>query len=257
MSGSKRPAPTAVVAVLGIDGSGKSTLSHELAERYSARGRVVRISDSAELFDGGNVVDLGPLLTEHLRRRIADHAKRARSLSDYKVPKIADLVLRDRLVGEVKSEYRPRVIVLDGMPALNMTAWTILYHDDGFNEDTCAAVLSALTGRVDDPADAVFERFPELGRLRELGYTHMHVPDAVIFLDVPAEVCAVRIEARGKAKQAHERVEMLERLRGAYMLVCDVLRRSWDARVLVLDGDRDVDRVIFDARVFIDEVLGG
>lgn len=242
-----------IAAVLGIDGSGKSTLSGELARRYAARGRVVRIGDHAELLDGDAVADLHAQLTEHMRRRIADHARHARSLASYKIPKMADLVLRDRLIGEVAREYRPRMIVLDGMPALNMAAWTILFGANGLDESTCVAVLSALTGRGDaDPV--VFARFPELGRLRELGYTHMYVPDATIFLDVAPETCVARIDARGKPRQVHETVAALARLREAYLLVCRSLTTAWRARVLVLDGERDAGVVADEAAAFVDDV---
>ena len=246
---------TFIVAVLGIDGSGKSTLSLALTRRYAARGRVVRIGDRAELFDGDAITDLHAQLTEHMRRRIADHAKRAKTLASYKTPKIADLVLRDRLLDEVAREYRPRVIVLDGMPALNMTAWTILYNSAGLDVATCVAVLSALTGRTRDSADPVFERFPELGRLRALGYTHMHIPDATVFLDVAPETCVARIEARGKVRQVHETAAALARLREAYRLVCSALVTEWGARTCVIQGERDADIVAGEAAAFVDKAL--
>jgi thymidylate kinase len=244
---------TFAVAVLGIDGSGKSTLAGALARHYAARARVVLIGDRAEVFDGDHVTDLHAQLTEHMRRRIADHAKSAKSLASYKVPKIADLVLRDRLLDEVAREYRPRVVVLDGMPALNMAAWTILYHAESLDESTCLGVLAALTGRGDvDPG--VYARFPELSRLRELGYAHMHVPDATVFLDVAPEVCVTRIDARGKPRQPHETTEALALLRKAYLLVCATLVREWNARVFVVEGDRDAGVVTDEAAAFVDNV---
>ena len=244
---------TFTVAVLGIDGSGKSTLSGALAKHFAACGKVVRIGDRAELLDGDAVTDLHNQLTEHMRRRIAEHATQAKTLASYKIPKIADLVLRDRLLDEVTREYLPRMVVLDGMPALNMAAWTILYSADGLDESTCVAVLSALTGRGDaDPV--VFVRFPELGRLRELGYTHMHVPDATVFLDVAPGTCVARIDARGKARQVHETTAALAKLRDAYLLVCRSLETAWRARVLVLDGERDAGVVTDEALAFVDDV---
>lgn len=247
-----------VVAVLGIDGSGKSTLSRRLALDASAGLRVGFVGDRAEIFDHGRVTDLHDQLTEHLRRRIAARAKQAASLERYKIPKIAELLLRDRLLGEIVMEYRPARVFMDGMPALNLAAWTILYRDHT-DADTCAKVMGALTqrGPVPAPGDAVYSEYPELVRLRELGFDHLHVPNAVVFLDVLPEVCVSRIAARGKAKQVHETTAMLSRLRGAYLTVCDIAARAWRLPVLRLDGDRDPDEVADEARAFVDTVQDG
>jgi hypothetical protein len=245
---------TFVTAVLGIDGSGKSTLSRRLAEGYGERERTGLVADRAEVIERGEVTDLHAQLTEHLRQRIAARAKEAASLERYKIPKIAELLLRDRLIGEMAREYRPARLFMDGMPVLNLTAWTILYHASDFADETCAKVLCALTQHPPVPpeGDAVYESFPELLRLRELGFDHLHVPDATIFLDVPPEVCVSRIAARGKAAQVHETTVHLTRLRDAYLTVCDVLERGWGLPVLVLEGDRQPSVVAEEARRFVD-----
>jgi adenylate kinase family enzyme len=247
-----------VAAVLGVDGSGKSTLSRRLAVDFSVRHATCLIGDRAEVFDRGVVTDLHAQLTEHLRRRIAAHAKEATSLDRYKVPKIAELVLRDRLLGEVAPDYRLDMVFMDGMPVLNLAAWTILYNEGDRVGETCQKIMAALTRRggaleTDDP---VFAQFPELMRLHELGFDHLHVPDATIFLDVPPEVCVARIDSRGKAKQVHETPALLSRLRDAYLAVCDTLEREWKQPVLVLAGDRDADVATAEARAFVENARG-
>jgi len=89
-----------VVAVLGIDGSGKSTLSRRLAVDMSASERTSLIGDSLELFAGGGPRAAQPLLKEKLRRWVSAQAKDARSLARYKIPKLAELLLRNALLGE-------------------------------------------------------------------------------------------------------------------------------------------------------------
>jgi hypothetical protein len=243
-----------IAAVLGIDGSGKSTLSRRLAVDFSVRYATCLIGDRAEVFDRGVVTDLHAQLTEHLRRRIAARAKEAPSLDRYKVPKIAELVLRDRLLGEIAPDYRLDMVFMDGMPVHNLAAWTILYKEGDLAGETCHRIMAALTQRDGalDGDDPVFAQFPELMRLHELGFDHLHVPDATLFLDVPPEVCVSRIDSRGKAKQVHETPALLSRLRDAYLAVCDTLEREWTQPVLVLSGDRDADAAAAEARAFIE-----
>ncbi|MFH1843807.1 MAG: 1-acyl-sn-glycerol-3-phosphate acyltransferase [bacterium] len=246
------------VAVLGIDGSGKSTLSRWLARAFSGAGRSCLISDELEIFAEGQPRDLQPLLTEKLRCWLGAQAKQARSLVLYKIPKLTELLLRDRLLSEASRWYRPQSIFMDGMPLLNLTAWAILYREEHFTEEVCAKIISVLTrdnNRV-RRHDAVFRQFPELTRLQQLRLDRMHMPDAVIFLDVPPAVCMERIDSRGETKQVHETEEKLAKLQKAYLLVCSVLTQQRTVPVLVLDGDRELVQVTAEAQGFLDRIGG-
>lgn len=250
--GARRPPFT--IAILGIDGSGKSTLSRRLARESSAAQTTCTIADSLEIWEGGRPQELQPLIAERVRRWIGARAKRAESLARYKIPKLAELFLRDHLLEEAGRWYRPASVFMDGMPLLNLCAWSALYREEQFSEEVCARLLSVLTRgaagvRRDDP---VFRRFPELVRLHQLRLDRLHVPDVTIFLDVPPEVCVERIESRGERKQVHETREKLARLRDAYLLVTSVLARRVGTPVLVLEGDRDPDTVTAEARAFVE-----
>ena len=50
----RRRPPPPLVAIMGIDGSGKSTLSLAVAERLSHVGLVARIGDQIELLRDGD-----------------------------------------------------------------------------------------------------------------------------------------------------------------------------------------------------------
>jgi hypothetical protein len=194
-------------------------------------------------------------MIEKLRRWVSTQAKQASSLARYKVPKLAELLLRDRLLAEAQRWYRPRRIFMDGMPLLNLTAWSVLYKEDAFNEETVAKVLRLLSGESElSRKDPIFEQFSELGALRKLHLDRMALPDAVIFSDVPAAVCVERIASRGEARQVHETEEKLARLREGYLLLCRVLERDFDMPVLVLDGNRPLETVFAEAKAF--EVKG-
>jgi hypothetical protein len=193
-------------------------------------------------------------MAEKLRRWVGSQAKQAKSLTRYKIPKLAELLLRDRLLNEAGRWYRPESVFMDGMPLLNLTAWAILYREEHFTEGICAKAMSILTGRKSAVAheDPIFKQFPELTRLKQLHLDRMHMPDVSIFLDVPPSVCMKRIESRGEKKQVHETEEKLAKLREAYLLVCTTLDREWKMPVLVLDGNHEPDRVTAMARDFVE-----
>jgi len=228
------------VTVLGIDGSGKSTVSSILAARLSVSDRVCLISDALQIYENGQTRDLQPLPSERLRRRIGAYAKTASSLKHYKIPKLAELLLRDLLLREARRWYSPRLIVMDGSPLLNLLAWSVLYKGDALSDATCSTAIGVLTNSRRDLSsrDPIFKLFPELAPLRQLGLTRLSLPDAVVLIDIDAAIASQRIESRGQQRQVHETEEKLDRLRRAYLRVCDVVRSEWQVPVLILDGAR-------------------
>jgi adenylate kinase family enzyme len=247
------------IAVLGIDGSGKSTLSKRLALELSGSTGVGLISDSLELFEGRRLKELQPLLKEKVREWIGAHAKQARSLVRYKIPKLTELLLRNRMLQETKRWYHPDMIVMDGSPLLNMTGWAILYREQYFNEDVCAKAVRALSAggegvRVDDPD---LRPFPELRYLKRLKLNRLRIPDAIIFVDVDPKVAIRRIETRGERRQVHETEEKLDKLRSAYLMVCRVVEQQHEVPVCRLDGERSLDAVTADALSFVERSRAG
>jgi len=246
----ERPRPFSL-AFVGIDGSGKSTLSRRLIQQCP--GESCFISDGLELFSDGEPAHGQPLLVNELRQWMGRSSKNAKNLARYKIPKLAELLLRDRLLTEVERWYRPDQIFMDGCPLLNMTAWAILFHEASFDEELCAKALQVLTGNCSLPkSDAVFTKLPELNALRQLNLTHLHLPDAVVFLDVDPSVSMKRIVSRGQTVQAHENEEKLTKLRKAYHMVCDALEET--TPVCRLSADHDLDTLAQQAWAFVNTV---
>jgi thymidylate kinase len=238
----RREIPT--VAVLGIDGSGKSTLSRSLAERLSPAGRACLVTDDVVTFERGRPQDVQPLVAEKLREAIGRRAKTARSLKSYKVPKLAELLLRDHVAGQVERWYAPDVIVTDGSPLLNMTAWARLYREEPPEDAVLSAAMGVLSGRgTQDEEKTAMEAFPELRTLKRLHLVHLRLPDAVLFLDADPETCVGRITSRGEARQVHETPEKLGRLREGYRALCRFLEADWHVPARVLDCRGDADAV--------------
>ncbi len=240
-----RPGEVPLISVLGIDGSGKSTLSRTLAQRLSDKARVCLVTDDVVFYEAGEQQQVQPLLTEKLREAIGRRAKTAGSLKSYKVPKLAELLLRDHVVGEIRRWYAPDAIVMDGCPLLNMTAWAKLYREKEFDAAICASALAILSGEDEEiPAnDPIYALFPELVALKRLHLAGLKRPDVVLFLDVEPAVSMGRIQARGEAQQVHETEEKLAKLREGYRTVCEVVESEWQIPARTLTGGGGIEAV--------------
>ncbi len=241
--------PAYVVAVLGIDGSGKSTLTSRLATTMSggdaAAGSTCLIGDELQLFRAGERAAVQPLPAETLRAWVSRQAKQARSLALYKIPKLTELLLRDRLLAEVRRWYGPDLVFMDGSPLLNMVAWAVLYRDEALDVEVCGRAIGILSGRIDGVPknDSIYQRLPELAPMVRLGLTRLALPDAVLFLDVEPEVAMTRIESRGERMQAHETAAQLGKLRAAYLQVMAAVGAEFSRTTLVLDGGQEPEAV--------------
>jgi len=242
------------VAVLGIDGSGKSTLAGTLARQLSGQSPACLISDRLVLFARGAPTHMQPLLAEKLRVWLGRQAKQARSLAGYKIPKLGEMLLRDRLIAESRRWYAPGSIIQDGSPLMNLTAWSALYQDDSLDGARCAEALMILSGRRElSRGDPISREHPELGVLRTLGISRLFVPDAVVFLDVSPCTALKRIASRGEQLQVHETEDELAKLRDAYVLVCEAAERALGIPVLRIEGEVSAAQTALEALSFIRE----
>jgi len=244
------------IAFLGIDGSGKSTLSRTVAEVLSSDAEVSLISDQLTFFKSGTSQPMQPLGTETLRKTVSDYAKKAGSLKSYKIPKLAELLLRNHLYYEVRRWYNPDIIVMDGSPLLNMAAWAALYKEMP-DDNALARAIGILSGRELklSPRDPIFTQFPELTALRRLHLDRLIMPEIVIFLDVRPDTACNRITARGESRQVHETEEKLTQLREAYITVCGIARSHMQAEVSIIDGERPRNEVTAAALAFINQSI--
>jgi len=244
---------TQFVAFLGIDGSGKSTLSREVAKQLSDNGYACLMTDRLEFFRNSTEADIQPLLMEKVREAIGAYAKKAQSLKHYKVPKLTELLLRDHLLGEVEKWYNPDYLIQDGSPLLNLVAWSVLFKGKAVDEETCAKALEILSGHAPEFEDSnpIYRQFKELRYLKKLGFAHLKLPEAVIFLDVDPTVCCERINRRGVRIQVHETEEKLAELRKGYRMVCSVIETEFHLPLLVVEGDQTLEQSTGSASKFI------
>lgn len=231
------------IAVLGIDGSGKSTLSGNTAIKMSDNALVALLSDKLQIYRSGSLMKHPPFVTEHVRRLVGSYAKSAKSLKLYKVPKLTELLLRNSLIAKIRRWHKPDYLVLDGSPLLNLIAWSILYKEKDFNDEVIVKAIKILARKGDEipGSDPVFKKFPELKTLKKLGLAKFDLPEMVIFLNTDPEVAMVRIDKRGEKKQVHEKEEKLSKLSSAYLSICRILQEKFDIPTLIISGDNSIE----------------
>ena len=253
----KKKIPPKTVAFLGIDGSGKSTISRMITKELSVSSGACIVSDGLEFYENGMSKEIQPLLTEKLREAIGSYAKKAKSLKRYKIPKLAELLLRNHLLQEAGRWYIPDFIIMDGCPLLNLVAWAALYKKEHFNEDVCSKAIAFLS-REDSGIkqnDPIFTHFPELLYLKRLKIYKLMLPDVVVFLDVPPATAYKRITSRDEQKQVHETKEKLGELRNAYLIVCDVIQRNWHIPTSIIDGENTPENIAASGFEFINKYI--
>jgi thymidylate kinase len=234
------------IAIIGIDGSGKSSVARFLAKELSQENEACLIGDHLQLFDKGSLVREPHPFTELIRRYLNGMAKHAKSLKWYKIPKLSELFLRDHLVSIAESRYNPSAVIMDGSPLLNLVAWASMYKDPPLTTQTCGYAIKVLMG-MEIPSsyqDPLFDELPELLRIKRLKINKMNLPDVCLFLDVSPQEACMRIESRGEKRQVHETGDSLDRLRSAYLKVMDSIEDSNQVKIHVIDANRDLSTVL-------------
>jgi deoxyadenosine/deoxycytidine kinase len=241
------------IAILGIDGSGKSTLSKALAIDYSVNRDTFCLSDRILMYENRQPIPLQFFFTEFFRQKINQFAKKARSLKWYKIPKLVEIILRDRMAKKINRWYRSGMLFMDGSPLLNLTAWSILYKEEGFSGDSCLKILKILSSQNNDVPvdDQIYDDFKELGKLESLKINRFGMPDLIIFLDVLPAVSIERIEMRGQHKQVHETPEKLGKLREAYLHTCGVAQNDFGIPTMIIEGSDTRENILEYAKRFI------
>jgi broad-specificity NMP kinase/SAM-dependent methyltransferase len=228
------------VCVLGIDGSGKSTISAALPAILAAEmGLVAGAAGETFCVSGPDEDHLAPKfhpdglpVSARLSARFKGAAKRLvdnRKL--YPAFKIAQMVTQDVTAAALGRRYRAHAVISDGNALLSATGRAANYlraASDGSHkpspsaEDLRAVFSYILDGRPIPPETQ--RRLPALRRARaiyrlagRLGLRAVWLPDVVIFLDLSPEISITRIASRGKKVDRHENLADLAQAREMYL----------------------------------------
>jgi cytidylate kinase len=231
---------TLQVCILGIDGSGKSTISAALPAILAAEvglvagaaGEAFRVSDPFEDHLAPKFHPDGLPVSVRLTTRFKRTAKRlVDSRRLYPAFKIAQMVTQDIAAAALARRYRARVIISDGNALLSATGRAANYlraasdggHKPAPSAEDLGAVFSYIIEGTPVPPETR-RRLPRLQRARAtyklagyLSLSAVWVPDIVIFLDLPPEISFARIASRGKKVDRHENLADLAQAREMYL----------------------------------------
>src|SRR5919112_4047180 len=231
---------TLQVCVLGMEGSGKSTISAALPAVLAAEaglvaggvGETFRVCDPEEDHLAPKFHPDGLPLSARLSTRFKRSAKRLvdnRRL--YPALKVAQMVTQDVAAATLGSRYRARVFVSDGNALLSATGRAANYlraaSDRSNRPSPDAEDLGAVFNYFLDGEPIPSESRRRLPRLRaarvifrlagRLGLCAAWLPDVVVFLDLSPEISIMRIASRGKKVDRHENLADLAQAREMYL----------------------------------------
>jgi hypothetical protein len=230
------------VCILGIDGSGKSTVVSALPALLAAEtGLIVGAAGDTFGVVGPDEDHLaarfypdGLPLTARLSLRLRTWAKKfADRPKAYTVLKLSQLLIKDSAAQKVAQRYATSVFVSDGNALLSTTGRAANYLRAASATDQS----SARTTEVED-IGAVFsyvltdkplppensERLPSLRKAKLicklnnlLRLRAVWLPDVIIFLDIAPETALARIRSRGKKIDRHENLADMTQAREMYL----------------------------------------
>ena len=257
---------TTHVCILGIDGSGKSTVVSALPElisgvagiRAGTAGETFSVVDPDQTLLAPDFSPSGRPLTATISTLLRRAAKRCVDrLKLYPVFKILQLTFQDAASRALERRYQPEVIVSDGNLILSVAGRAVNY-------------LQPARSKTEDAWDVEVDRLSDTFRqlagitetrgwirvaartariLKAFGFHTLWLPDVVILLDLSPECALDRIQSRGVRIDAHENRIDLARARRMYLKTVDAVGACFGktAVVRIPAGDEAVGTVIDEA----------
>ena len=245
---------TLTVAVLGIDGSGKSSLAQALPVVLAAELEIAAGAAGDDYWVYGPDQDhlaphfhpRGMPLAARLSRLTRRWAKRsAGNPRLYPYLKLAQMLFQDDAAVAIGRRYRTAAMVCDGNLLLSATGRAGNYRtrrERATPADIAAAYRHLLSSSPLDVEAA--SRLPALGTaatvsrwLRRIGFDGVWLPDAVIFLDLPPKIALQRIGHRGQHVDAHENLADMTHARESYVKAVAAYTRITRRQACVIDAE--------------------
>ncbi len=229
------------IAVIGIDGSGKSCCYERLLNLLSKQKRVAGIGDKVFVSDKeGRLITPQDVLGIKLKSGLGFMVKKAKDKLTYEISKLSELVVRSKIQEALTERYTPNIVLTDGSPLINMLGWGVYYHPQRFNERDYLDLLQYLTAEKKIPflsTSFYLKNIPELVLINRVYKAKLQVPDIIFFLKVNPRIALQRITQRGKELQMHEQENFLRKLQEAYIFVCKIMEQHFKTKVFEIDTD--------------------
>ncbi len=248
---------TTTISLIGIDGSGKSTLTAALPDLIAAELGLTAAAVGDDFRCTAPEEDLllpgfapeGEPLAFKLDRQFRRAAKRATAWPRLYPPlKLAQLALQEQAAHQLAARYHPDVVFADGSLLLSALGRTVNYMSPaahaGLEPGRLVETLLAyaLDGQPLPPALA--RRLPGgpfAARLRwldrQLGLGLLRLPEALIFIDVAPEAALARLQAKSPHLDRHENLADMRQAQAMYrQVVAAFCRRCGAGRVHVIEA---------------------
>jgi diacylglycerol kinase family enzyme len=226
----KRSLKPIAVAVVGVDGSGKSATFAGVLRALAGRVRVVGIGD--QVLHGGpgeSISELAGIPLSRSARFLGRFAKGLRWQRLYKNFKFIQLAELAHICQYVTHHDPPDVILTDGQPLINVAGWACArFYKEALsdNDEELWRLICYLGGGKRIPLRGLARRALRAWQLPLLNWLRLNrfpSPDLIFLLDIDPEVAMGRIRARGRPLQVHETASFLGELGRCYARVCTLL----------------------------------
>ncbi len=235
------------IAVIGVDGSGKSTCFRLLFDSIKYKNTVA-IGDEVMAKKNDELFKIN-LWQSRLKLFLGPRVKKLKNRKLYRIFKFLELVLRAKLIYKIDSKYAPELILTDGSPLINILGWGHYYCPEIYSKELLIEVIGYMTGnKIPKHRKAFFKKHSLevllINRLR----IKFHIPDEVFFLKVSPDVAIKRISHRNEDLQPHETRDFLNNLQESYAMVCQLLKEN---KIHYVDTDNKTPETIIGEMVTI------
>jgi len=227
------------IAIIGIDGSGKSSCHERLLLKISTDKKVAGVGDKVLInASGAELIVPRDIVQVKLKSTLGIIVRMCHGKFLYEISKLSELVLRSKIQDVITGRYKLQYIITDGSALVNILGWGRYFHPQYFNEKMYVELIDYLTGKKKISFLKAFyyaKRIPELVLINRIYSARLQVPGLIIFLKVNPDEAIRRILARGKAIQVHEQTQFLSMLQEAYSFVCKLLSANFPVKIIEID----------------------
>ena len=239
------------ISVIGIDGSGKSTVAEALPAiiagehglRAASAGTHFSVRDPEEDHLGPGFQPEGLPASAHLSRRFRRIAKRAADGSRaYPAVKLLQMLFQDDAARALERRHDPDVVVSDGNLLLctaGRAANCLCPASAGTRSEPGWQSEAGIRGAIDQVLTGTPMATGSKGVRRALkaarhlvqiservGIRGVWMPDVVVYLDVSPQVALSRIRLRGEHVDRHENGRDLAQARGMYLRALNAIEHG-------------------------------
>lgn len=229
------------LAVIGIDGSGKSTCFYRTLKELCKKETVAGIGDAVWLGDKDKgLIESKKIPWLSRKRFLARLTGVFENKTFYQISKFTELVCRVKIQNAIEKKYNPEFILTDGSPLVNIIGWGYFYHYRYFEPKQCIKAITYLCHDKKIPiSETAFyiRHIPEIFLANRLRFVKFSRPDIIFLLQIKPEAAIRRILKRGKKRQIHETEEFLDNLQKAYTTVCHIFRSEFNTRIIEISVD--------------------